>query len=91
MQQTETNLRSQIYGFLRHVHAAAGNSIQHVSIVVHGRHLEDDLYTENLALKKAEGANSLSYQHFRLDAPIDNNITVVSIGRVKTPPLTTRH
>lgn len=88
MQQTKTNLRQQISGFLRHMHAEAGNSIQHVTIVVHGQpwQLEDDLYTEQLTVSKMEGASSLSYQQFRLaDAPIDNNITFIATQPVKTP------
>ncbi len=83
------NLRKQISGFLRHMYAEAGNSIQHVTIIVHGQpdYLEDELYTEHLSLGKPQGAQALSYQHFKLDGPIDNMVTLVST-RKKQPPST---
>ena len=74
------NLRKHISGFLRHMYAEAGNSIQHVTIIVHGPpdYLEDGLYTQTLSLGKPQGAQALSYQHFKLDGPIDNMVTLVA-------------
>ena len=81
------SLRRQISGFLRHIHAEAGNSIRHITIIVHGQPdcLEDGLYTEHLSLAKPQGAQALSYQHFKLDGPIDNMVTLVATRKMAGP------
>ncbi|RPD40242.1 hypothetical protein [Chitinophaga barathri] len=83
MQQTETSLRKLISGFLRHVHAEAGDSIKHISVTVHGQlyHLEDGRYTEQLATCKMPGAKSLYYQSLQVEGPIDNMVTLIATSR----------
>lgn len=83
MLNTETNLKTLIASFIRHVHAEAGESIRHITVTVHGQqeHFEPDRRIQHLAAEKTPGVATLSYQEMSLEGPIENLVVFIASSR----------
>lgn len=72
-------IRSIISQFIQSLHNTGG-AISHVTVTVHGelQHFVPDRPIHHFDVTKMEGTARLSYQDMKLDAPIENLVTIVA-------------
>lgn len=72
-------IRSIIAEFIQNLHNTGG-AISHVTVAVHGepQHFVPDRPIHHFDVTKMEGTARLSYQDMKLEAPIENLVTILA-------------